>query len=170
MTIRDLVPRIGRGREAMPARRGEEDPFRDFQRQMNRLFDDFFSEFPLASRGGGRDLAPARFSPRVDVSETDKDVKISAELPGMDEKDITVELNEAAVTIRGERREEKEDKGKNWYSREQSYGVFHRVIPLPSSVDGDKASAKFKKGLLTVTVPKREERQPKSKGIKIETD
>lgn len=170
MAIKDLVPRIHRGRETMPARRGEFDPFRDFQRQMNRVFDDFFSDFPLATRMGERGLATDVFTPRVDVSETDKEVRVSAELPGMDEKDITVELDDAAITIRGERKEEKEEKGKNWYTREQSYGAFHRIVPLPTSVNAEKASARFKKGVLTVTVPKREEEQAKRKAIRIETD
>lgn len=170
MAIKDLVPRIHRGRERMPVRRGEIDPFRDFQQQMNRLFDDFFSDFPLAPRWGERGLAAVGFSPRVDVSETDKEIKVSAELPGMDEKDIAVEMDDAAVTIRGERKVEKEDKGKNWYTREQSYGAFHRIVPLPTSVDGEKANAKFKNGVLTIMVPKREEEQAKRKAIKIETD
>jgi len=170
MAIKDLIPRIGRGRDQALARRGESDPFRDLQREMNRLFDDFFSDFPLAPRGGERGLAAAGFSPRVDVSETEKEVKVSAELPGMDEKDISVEMDDAAITIRGERKEEKEDKGKNWYTREQSYGSFRRIVPLPASVQGEKASAKFKKGLLTITVPKREEEQAKRKAIKIQTD
>jgi len=170
MSIKDLVPKFGRGRENMPARRGEHDPFRDFQREMNRLFDDFLTDFPIAPRWGEGDFPAAAFSPRVDVSETDKAVKVSAELPGMDEKDITVEMDDAAITVRGEKHEEKEDKGKNWYSREQSYGSFHRVIPLPTSVDGTKAKAKFKKGVLTVSVPKREEEQDKRKAITIESD
>jgi len=170
MAIKDLVPRFHRGRERMPVRREEFDLFRDFQRQINRLFDDFFSDFPLALRWGERGLATAEFSPRVDVSETDKEIRVSAELPGMDEKDISVELDDAAVTIRGERKEEKEDKGRNWYCREQSYGSFHRIIPLPTSVDGAKATAKFKRGVLTITVPKREEEEARRKIIKIETD
>jgi HSP20 family protein len=170
MAIKDLVPRLGHGRERMPVRRGEFDPFRDFQRQMNRLFDDFLSDFPLAPRWGESDFAAAGFNPRVDVSETDKEVKVSVELPGMDEKDITVEMDDAAITIRGERKDDREDKGKNWYTREQSFGSFHRIIPLPASVDGAKAGARFKKGLLTVTVPKREEHQAQRKAIKIETN
>ena len=170
MSIKDLVPRIHRGRERMPVRRGEIEPFHDFQRQMNRLFDDFFTDFPLAPRWGERGLATAGFTPRVDVSETDKEVKLAAELPGMDEKDITVEMDDAAITIRGERKEEREDKGKNWYTREQSYGAFHRIVPLPASVESGKATAAFKKGVLTITVPKREEAQAKRKAIKIETD
>ena len=181
MSIKDLVPKFGRGRENVPVRRGEYDPFRDFQREMNRLFDDFFTDFPLAlhqgkhgaglaPRWGERDLPSVAFNPRVDVSETDKEVKVSAELPGMDEKDITVEMDDAAITVRGEKKEEKEDKGKNWCRREQSYGSFHRVIPLPASVQGEKAKARFKKGVLTITVPKREEEQPKRKAITIESD
>jgi HSP20 family protein len=136
---------------------------------MNRLFDDFLGEFPLAPRWGERELAPTEFSPRIDVSETDKEVKIAAELPGMDEKDITVELEDAAVTIRGERKEEKEEKGRNWYTKEQSYGAFHRVVPLPAGVDGEKAAARFKKGILTITAPKRPEEQARRKAIRIET-
>jgi HSP20 family protein len=170
MAIKDLVPRFGRGRDNVPARREEWDPFRDFQREMNRLFDDFWTDYPLAGRRGERALASSVFSPRVDVSETDTEVKVSAELPGMEEKDVSVEMDDSAITVRGERREEKEDKGKNWHSRERTYGSFHRVIPLPASVDGAKAKAKFKKGILTVTVPKREEAQAKRKAIAIECD
>lgn len=170
MSIKDLVPRMGRGRDTVPVRHGEVDSFHEIQRQMNRLFDDFFGGFSLSRPWEGGDLALAGFSPRVDVAETDKEVKISAELPGMDEKDITVEMDDEAVTIRGERKEEKEDKGKNWYSREQTYGSFNRVIPLPVSVDGGKAAAKFRKGVLTITVPKRQEDQGRRKTVRIETD
>lgn len=170
MTIKDLVPKFGRERDRLPVRRADYDPFREIQREMNHLFDDFLTGFPLASRVGGREGWMTEFSPKVDVSETDKDIQISAELPGMDEKDISVEMEDAAITIRGERKEEREDKGKNWYTREQSYGTFQRVIPLPAEVVGDKAAAKFKKGVLTITVPKREESPTRRKSIKIETE
>ena len=170
MSIKDLVPKFGRGRENVPVRRGEHDPFRDFQREMNRLFDDFFMDFPLAPRWGEGERPSAAFNPLVDVTETDKEVKVSAELPGMDEKDITVEMDDATITVRGEKKHETEDKGKNWYRREQSYGSFHRVIPLPASVQGDKAKAKFKKGVLSITVPKQEEEQAKRKAITIESN
>ena len=172
MAIKDLIPRINRGRESMPVRRGEYDSFREFQRDMNRLFDDLFTDFPLARPWGGEREAglAAAFSPRVDVSETDKEVKVSAELPGMDEKDITVEMEDDAITIRGEKKAEREEKGKNWHRREQTYGLFRRVIALPASVEGAKAKASFRKGILTVAVPKREEEQAKRKTITIETD
>lgn len=170
MSIKDLVPKIGRARDPLSVRRKEVEPLHNFQREMNRLFDNFFSDFPLALRPSERGFAAAGFSPRVDVSETDEEVKVSAELPGMDEKDITVEMDDAAITIRGEKKEEQEEKGKNWYTKEQSYGFFHRIIPLPASVEGEKAKAKFKKGILTITVPKKEEEKAKRKTIQIEPD
>ncbi len=176
MAIKDLVPRFGHGRERRLGPRQERDPFHAFQREMNRLFDDFFGAFEEpgfgllpGTRGGGLPLAGA-FNPRVDVAETDKAVKVTAELPGLDEKDVSVELTDTALTLRGERREEKEDRGKDWTTRELSYGAFHRVIPLPSGVDAGKAKARFRKGLLTVTVPRQEGGRPARQAIAIESD
>ena len=157
MSMKNLVPRFGR--KPLPARREEADPFRDFQRQMNDLFADFFGGYPLAERGGGPEWAPAAFTPRVDVAETDTEVKVSAELPGMDEKDISVELQDDVLILRGEKKSEQEEKGKNWFRREQSWGSFHRSIELPAGVDAAKATAKFKKGVLVFTAPKRPEEQ-----------
>ena len=168
MSIKDLVPRIGR--KPLPARREEADPFRDFQRQMNRLFEDFFGGFPLAERETGPGWAPAAFTPRVDVSETDTEVKVSAELPGMDEKDIAVELQDDVLTLRGEKKSEQEEKGKNWFRREQSYGSFHRAIELPAGVDAGKAKAQFKKGVLTFVAPKRPEEQARRKTVPIQAE
>ena len=157
MSIKDLVPRFGRGK-GLPARQEERaDPFRDLQREMNRLFDEFFGDFPLAERGGGAGWASAGFVPRVDVSETDAEVRVSAELPGMDEKDVAVELQDDVLTIRGEKKTEREGKGKSWFCREQSWGTFRRSIALPAGVDAAKAKAEFKKGVLTFSAPKREE-------------
>jgi HSP20 family protein len=168
MSIKDLVPRIGR--KSLPVRQEAADPFRDFQRQMNRLFDDFFGDFPLAERGREPEWTPAAFTPRVDVSETDTEVKVSAELPGMDEKDISVELQDDVLTLRGEKKSEQEEKGKNWFHREQSWGSFQRSIELPAGVDAAKAKAQFKKGLLTFTAPKRPEEQSKRKTVPIQAE
>ncbi len=168
MSIKDLVPRIGR--KPLPVRREEADPFRDFQRQMNRLFDEFFGEAPLAERERGPEWAPAAFMPRVDVSETDAEVKVSAELPGMDEKDISVELQDDVLVLRGEKKSEQGEKGKNWFRREQSYGSFHRTIELPAGVDAGKAKAQFKKGVLTFTAPKRPEEQARRKTVPIQAE
>lgn len=170
MTLKNLVKRVRGRHESMPEKRSDFAPFRDLQSEMNNLFEDFFTDFPLAPYVGSRDLGLERFSPLMDVSETDKEVKVSAELPGMDEKDITVEMDDSTITIKGEKKAEKEEKGKNWYRKEQSYGSFHRSLDLPSTVDGAKAKAQFKKGLLTVTAPKREEEQSKRKTITIKTD
>ena len=168
MSIKDLVPRIGR--KPLPARREEADPFRDFQRQMNRLFDDFFGGYPLAERDRGTDWAPAAFTPRVDVTETDTEVKVSAELPGMDEKDIAVELQDDVLTLRGEKKTEQEEKGRNWFRREQSWGSFCRSVELPAGVDAGKAKAQFKKGVLTFTAPKRPEEQARRKTVPIQAE
>ena len=168
MAIRDLVPKLRNGRSNLAVRKNTWDPFRDFQREMNQLFDDFIGDFPMVSswRDGGSDVVS--FSPLVDISENDKELTVKAELPGMDEKDISVELDDSAITIRGEKHEEKEEKGRKWHVREQSYGSFLRVIPLPTGVDSEKAKAKFKKGVLTVTLPKVGEEQSKRRTVKIE--
>ena len=168
MSIKDLVPRIGR--KPLPVRREEADPFRDFQRQMNRLFDEFFGEAPLAERGRGAEWAPAAFLPRVDVSETGTEVQVTAELPGMDEKDIVVELQDDVLTLRGEKKSAQEEKGQNWFRREQSYGAFRRAIELPAGVDAGQAKAQFKKGVLTFTAPKRAEEQAQRKAIPIHAE
>jgi HSP20 family protein len=123
---------------------------------------------PVGRRG--RRAGLAAFTPRVDMSETDTEVTVAAELPGLDEKDITVEIEDGCISIRGERKEEKEDQGRSWYRKEQSYGSFHRAIALPAEVDGEKAKAKFAKGVLTITMPKREEEQAKRKTIAIESE
>ena len=168
MSIKDLVPRIGR--KNLPVRQDAADPFRDFQREMNRLFGEFFGEFPLAERGPESEWAPAAFMPRVDVAETDAEVKVSAELPGMDEKDITVELQDDVLTLRGEKKRELEEKGKNWFRREQSCGAFHRSIELPAGVEAGKAKAQFKKGVLTFTAPKRAEEQAQRQTVPIQAE
>ena len=88
----------------------------------------------------------------------------------MDEKDIHVELDDAAVKIRGEKKEEKEEKNKNWFRRELSYGSFNRVVPLPATVESEKAKAKFRKGILTITVPKRKQETAARRTVHIESD
>jgi len=175
MQMKDIMPRFGRTRESLPARRVESEPFLSLQREMNRLFDEFFDDVGLAVSPrralrpwGERELASEGFVPRVDVTETDTEVRVSAELPGLNEKEVTVEVDDEDVTIRGEKQQEREEKGRNWFRREQSYGAFHRVIPLPAAVDGGKAKAKFDKGVLTVTAPKREDDRKRRKSVPVE--
>lgn len=171
MSIKDLVPRFGRKQNATGLRRRDEDSVVSFQREMNRLFDDFFRGFGLGPALNWNESAvDTVFSPSVDVSETGSEVKVSAELPGMEEKDVTVELSDNVLTIRGEKKEEQEEKGRNWYRREQSYGSFNRVVPLPANVNGEKAKARFKKGKLTINIPKLAEDSATRRSVKIETE
>ncbi len=170
MSIKNLVPRFGRHRDSLPVRRDEASPFRDFQREMNSLFDDFFGEAPLSLLDDRLDIESTAFIPRVDISETDQEVNISAELPGLDEKDITVEMQDDILFLRGEKKSDHEEKRKNWFRREQTYGSFHRAIPLPGGVDTAKATAQFKKGVLTVTAPKCEKESESRNTIPIQTE
>lgn len=150
MNIRDLVP----WRRNIPVRREVESPVSSLQHEMNQLFDRFFEGFPFEpfDWSGGF----ASFRPRIDVSETDTEVTVSAELPGVDEDDIDVSVRGDALTISGERREEKEEHDRDYYRREQLYGNFQRTIPLPNGIDTDHVSAAFKRGVLTVHLPKTE--------------
>ncbi|MFO7937761.1 MAG: Hsp20/alpha crystallin family protein [Kiritimatiellia bacterium] len=169
MAMNNLLTKF-RGRNDLPARRAEWEPFRGFQSEMNRLFDDFFGDFPLEPGWyGGADQAVA-FSPEVDLSETDKDIIVKVELPGMDKKDVSVELDDDVIVISGEKKEEHEDKNRRWHVREQSFGTFRRQIPLPSAVKDEKAKAAFRNGILTVTVPKDKEAEPQRKMIDITTE
>lgn len=171
MAIRDLVPALGKQHRALARRPAKGDPFHRFQDEMNRLFDDFFAGNDLMRWPWvGEDHALSAFTPKVNVSENDREVSVSAELPGMDEKDVAVELDDNAITIRGEKQAENEEKKGGWTRREQVYGSFHRVIPLPAAVDGQNAKAKFRKGVLTVTAPKREPDKTNRKRIAIECE
>jgi HSP20 family protein len=161
MSITDLIPWRREGRKVPVRREEERSPFA-FQQEMNRLFDEFFRGWGLAPLRGFDEPWDA-FSPRVNVVESDKEVTVSAELPGMDEKEIDVSLSHGVLTISGEKREEKEDKGKNYYRMERSYGSFQRSIPLSSEVDESRAEATFNKGVLTITLPKTAEAQARKR-------
>lgn len=148
MIWKDIVPFKKRG---VPLRRDDVHPIQRLHDEMDALFNDFFRGFsmePVEGRQAGS------FSPNIDIAETDKEIKVSAELPGMDDKDIEVSLNKDSLTIRGEKKEEKEDRGKDYFHVERSYGSFSRTIPLPVEIESDKAEAYFKKGVLTVKIPK----------------
>jgi HSP20 family protein len=168
MAIKSLLPSL-RKRTETPAKREEEHPFYSLQREMNRLFDDFFRGFDLEPFGVLEDR-DAGFSPSIDVRESDAEFTITAEIPGIDEKNVEVLVSDDAVTLKGEKKEEQEDKGKDYYRLERSYGSFHRVIPLPRGINLEKVEAAFKNGVLTVKLPKTEEAQSKGKKIPITTE
>lgn len=145
-------------------------PASPVQRELDRVFDDFLTGFtnliPFEDLEKG---LVAGFSPKVNVSETKTEIKVSAELPGIDEKDIKVDLDEDVLTITGERKTEHSEEGKHWHRIESSYGSFQRVVPLTAKVDAEKVKAEFRKGVLDITLPKRKEEQEKRKTITIET-
>ncbi len=137
---------------------GSGHPILSLQREMNGLFDRFFGiADPFSALAGFDDIfsGPARTAlPRVNVAENDREVVVTAELPGMDEKDIDVTIVRDALTLRGERRSETETREGTFHRMERSTGAFHRTIPLPAEVVSAKAEASFRKGVLTVRLPK----------------
>jgi len=147
MEIKNLIPF---GKKNIEVRREEENPFAMMQREMNRIFDSFNRNWGV----GAYPDVTGSFMPRLDVTEDAKAFTVTAELPGMNEKEIDLSISGDTLTIRGEKKEEKEDKNKNYYYSERSYGSFMRSVPLPRQVATDQVSASFKKGVLTITLPK----------------
>ncbi len=167
MTINNFP--IRRRGDRLAIRRENEEPMMAIQNEMNRMFDQFFTDpFAMLPMKGVR-LA-AEFSPRVDISETDTEVRVVAELPGLDEKDITLTIEDNAVVLSGEKKSDLEEKGKTFHRIERSYGSFQRVIPLGVEVDEDKASASFKNGVLTISLPKAAEAVKQAKKINIKKE
>lgn len=161
---KDQLPATRR-RNGLPQRGAEDDPFFAIQREMNRMFDDFFRGDELAPFGGERELRT--FSPAIDAHESEKVVTVRAELPGLDEKDVEVTLGDGTLAISGEKMEEKEERGEQYRQREMSYGAFNRVTRLPDGIDTEKVDARFKNGVLTVTLPWLKDAGTKSKKIPI---
>jgi HSP20 family protein len=162
MAFRDLVPwsknqQLAPGRDAL-------DPFFAFHREMNRLFDDVFRSFGGFGRNGGAPMEGQFGWPKIELSETDKTVTVSAELPGMSDKDVQVEIANGVLSIRGEKKSERNDEGK--FFSERYYGSFQRQIPL-EGVQEDKAEASFRNGVLTVSLPKSEQTSQNVKRIAI---
>lgn len=137
----------------LPVNQQDEDPYFSLQNDINRVFDDFFNRgFGMRSFGFNQNWQ--KFEPFIDVVDDEALIKVTAELPGLDEKEIELTLNENTLQISGEKKVESERKGQNTYYAERSYGMFRRSISLPCAVDADKVEATFKKGVLTVTLPK----------------
>ena len=140
-------------------------PFESLRREIDHLFEDF---------GGDLWRAPFRqverafgAMPAVDVTETDGGLEVTAELPGIDEKNIEVKLANHTLTIKGEKRDEKEETKKDYYMRERTFGSFQRSFTVPEGVEMDKIEASFKRGVLTVTLPKTVEAKKAEKKIAV---
>lgn len=139
-------------------------PFREVSRlrsEMDRLWDEYFGP-------GRRALRPLEeeWLPAVDVSETADKITVKAEIPGMEAKDIEISMVGDTLTIKGEKKAEREEKDENYHLVERSYGSFSRAMKLPAVVDSDKVEATYKNGVLTVVLPKKEEVKPKAIEIK----
>lgn len=140
------------------------EPFRDLvssQREFDRLFKEAFNPF-----FGESDLSTRTWAPPVDIYENENDIVLKAELPGVDPKDVEVRVEDNTLYLKGERKFEKEVKEESYHRVERSYGSFARSFSLPSSINAEKVKAEYKDGLLTLTLPKREEAKPKT--IKID--
>ena len=150
-------------------------PFLSLRREMDRLFNDFgrgFGQFPTRSPVfdvepfWGREIT-WEAAPAVDIAESEKAYELTAELPGMDEKNIEVKVANGSLIIKGEKQEEKEETKKDYYMRERNFGSFERRFEMPEGVDADKIEASFKKGVLTLTLPKKLEAQKPAKKIEV---
>ncbi|WP_319576234.1 Hsp20/alpha crystallin family protein [uncultured Desulfobacter sp.] len=138
----------------------------------SREIDDMFERYTKAvgqPRAGSQEvIATGDWAPRVDIAETDKAFEIKAEIPDVNKEDVKVTVDNGVLTIRGERKQEKEEKGKKFHRVERYYGIFTRSFTLPDNVDETKVKASFKDGMLNLQIPKSEEAKPKAIEVKVE--
>ena len=166
MAITDLIPWKKNNENALAVRRRESDPFAQFRREMDNMFEGILGDWTRPMNLLDRSLGT--WMPQIDVSETAKEIRVTAELPGMEEKDLEVSFLDGALTIKGEKSEEHEEEKGDVHRSERQYGMFERTIPLPAEVDADKVKAAFKKGVLKITLPKTKEAQSNRRLIQIE--
>ena len=167
MTLTSLLPRRKR-RGDIGLRKDHEGPYPAFRREMDRLLDRFFRSLD-DEPFGAIEAMEGDFMPSIDVRETNKEIKVTAELPGMDENDIDITLSKASLTLKGEKKEETEDQGKDYFRIERRFGSFYRVIPVVAEVDESKVDARFKKGVLTIRLPKSAEAQNQRRRIQVKS-
>ncbi|MDG4900986.1 MULTISPECIES: Hsp20/alpha crystallin family protein [unclassified Mesorhizobium] len=169
MSVRDLIPWGRNNGNQVPSvfRDGERDPFLSLHREVNRLFDDVFRGFGSGLPSPGGVSAFGAGWPSVEISDNEKEIKVAAEVPGLDEKDIEVLLDDGVLTLKGEKRSETEDKERQF--SERIYGRFERRIPLGYEIEEDKIDARFKNGVLTVMLPKTAKAQSQAKRIEIKS-
>jgi len=135
------------------------------QQEMNRLFNQSLSRWAMGDRGFN--LLEGTWSPAVDVFDAKDHILVKADLPGLNKDDIEVSVEGDTLTIKGEKKEERESEGKNYVRSERFYGGFHRLISLPSPVDAANVKAVYRSGVLEITLPKKEEAKPKAIPIEV---
>lgn len=167
----------------VPAARAGYHPIFNLRDEVDRVFDNFFHGWPSVSPyfrrladldpmkdlGTPYRLSSTKMSPNVDASETENAYQITVELPGMDQKDIELTLSDGMLTLKGEKKEEREDTKKDYHLTERSYGEFRRSFPVPDSVDVKNVGAEFRKGVLTVTLPKTKEAKSQTRQIEVKS-
>jgi HSP20 family protein len=168
MSVKDIIPwrRSGRHSSA-PARRESGHPMFALQSDINHALEDFWSTFENPMMRALRSDTMDVDAPRVDVRETDQEVDVLAELPGMDEEDVEVSVADGALIIRGEKETEAEDKDEDYVLRERRFGYIERVVPLPDNLELDSAEATFRNGLLTIRIPKKAGQQSARKRVSV---
>lgn len=162
-SMRDLIPG-SQSRDVAQGRSSFEHPMMTFQREVDRLFDDFWRGFGVSAERG---TMGGPFAPRIDLSEDDEAIVVTAELPGLEDKDVEVLLSDNVLTIKGEKKSEREEGDRGYSYKERSYGAFRRSLPFAGEVLEDKIEAAFKNGVLTVTLPKSPAAQQNVKKIEI---
>jgi HSP20 family protein len=169
MNVRSLLPFSSN--RSLSQRRENDDPSLALYRQMNSIFDDFFRGFglPPALVGVQAGTAPTVLMPRIDISETDKEIEVIAELPGIDPANVDVMLDDDVLTIRGEKSKEREEKDRDYHVVERTQGNFMRSLALPFSVDPSQVAADFANGVLKITIPKPHHVQNKMHRIEVKT-
>lgn len=143
------------------------DPFRSLHREIDKVFNEFTRGFAVPVHGREERNGGLVLSPRIDVSETDTAVEVTAELPGVSDEELDVSLSDNVLTIKGEKTSEKEETKKDYHLVERSYGAYQRSIRLPCEVDQEKIDAKFDKGVLTIVLPKSPETKAKTQKISV---
>lgn len=162
-TFKKWIPFKREEKKSVPQAAPRDHAIAQLHRDMNQLFGRMFDNGNLFSWPGSStsrfdgwfgDFSPSEFSPAIDIADEKKHLKITADLPGMDAEDIELDVRDNALVIRGEKKLEESSEEDGYYRTERAYGLFERVVPLPSEVDADHAEALFRNGVLTVRLPK----------------
>jgi HSP20 family protein len=150
------------------------DPFTQIRQEIDKVFDSAFKGLGFPSIGLGRELSPMAqtdwLKPTLDIGASDKEYTISVELPGVDENEIQVELVNDTLKIKGEKKQEKEEKERNYYRMERSYGSFQRTLSLPEDADQDDIKAVYKNGVMSITIPRKAASKTEAKQIEVKTN